>query len=273
MLNTALRSASSALKSKFRQMSAVAVNAQRELSRELLPAVKEKMKTAYESVLSVQGGSGKFMRMKDAMASKSQRAVNGMFDNAMEKLMGGIDTLVKQLKLMIESTSEVIGKAFENVFSICWDDQQSAALISPEMQKAIRECRDKCLPELNELVKLQGCACELLGIEREELELDVMGVETFDQTLARRKEEAKKNGDLFDLCDSDAEISIKPKHGIKVKSEKKMTKTNCAKSSSPSNLEVIDLCDSDDDDECTKPAASKPSSNRPDTAIKEEAFL
>lgn len=40
MLNTANRSAITALKASFGQMSATAVNAQRDLSRELLPAVQ-----------------------------------------------------------------------------------------------------------------------------------------------------------------------------------------------------------------------------------------
>mmetsp|Transcript_14818 Transcript_14818/g.32186 ORF Transcript_14818/g.32186 Transcript_14818/m.32186 type:complete len:794 (-) Transcript_14818:1105-3486(-) len=221
MLNTANRSAITALKASFGQMGTVAVNAQRELSRELLPAVQEKMKSSYQSVNQVVRGTGSFMRMKGAMNSSSQRAVHGMFDDAMGKLLAGIQALIKQLKAAIGSTSEVISKAFDNVFSICWDDQQSEALVSPEIQKIIRDCRDKLLPELNELVKIQGGACELLGIEREEVELDVMGVETFDQTLARKKEEAKKNGDMFDLCDSDAELSIQPKNGVKVKGEKK----------------------------------------------------
>ncbi|KAL7529808.1 hypothetical protein ACHAXR_004427, partial [Thalassiosira sp. AJA248-18] len=272
MLNTANRSAVSALKSKFGQMATVAVNAQRELSRELLPAVQEKMKSTYASVNHVPKGSGTFMRMKGAMASNSQHAVCGMFDDALKKLLAGIKSLIKQLGAMIASTSEVIGKAFDNVFSICWDDQQSEALISPEMQKTIRECRDRLLPELNELVIIQGNACELLGIEREEVELDVMGVETFEQTLARKKEEAKKNGDMFDLCDSDADISIKPKKGVKVKAEKRSA-ARSGKPSAPSGMDFIDLCDSDDDDEWTKPAASKPTPSKQATRVKGEAFL
>ena len=172
MLNTANRSGISALKATFAQMSTIAVNVQRELSRELLPAVKEKMKPAYQSAVSVPRGSGTFMRMKDAMAQQSNQAVNGMFDDAMRKLLSGIEALVKRLKQMIASTSDVISKSMNTVFSICWDDQQAEALIDPEMQKRMRECRDKLLPKLNELVEIQNGACEMLGIEREEVELD-----------------------------------------------------------------------------------------------------
>lgn len=218
---------------------------------------------------TVPRGSGTFDRMKGAMHVNSDRAVHGMFDDAMENLMKGIQALVKQLKTMIESTSDVISKTFDNVFNLCWDDQQSEALISPEQQKAIRECRDQCLPDLNALVGIQESACALLGIEREEVELDVMGVETFDEALKRRKDEAVKNGDMFDLCDSDTELSIKPKNGFKVKAEKKAA-TRAGKSFASSNMDVIDLCDSDND-EWTKPAAK--AANKPSGAVKEEAFL
>lgn len=270
MLNTANRSAITALKASFGQMATVAVNAQRDLSRELLPEVQQKMKSTYASVTTVERGTGTFMRMKHAMASNSQRAVRGMFDGAMKKLLAGIDSLIKQLKTMLGATSGVIGRSFNNVFSICWDDQQSQALISPEQQKKMRECRDALLPELNDLVKIQEEACAVLGIEREEVELDVMGVESLEQTLARRKEEAIKRGDMFDLCDSDTELAIQPKKGVKVKAEKKRG-SGAAKPSAPVD-DVIDLCDSDsdDDDEPTKPAASHPSRGR---GIKEEAFL
>ena len=112
------------------------------------------------------------MRMKDAMAQQSNQAVTGMFDDAMRKLLSGIEALVKRLKQMIASTSDVISKSMNTVFSICWDDQQAEALIDPEMQKRMRECRDKLLPKLNELVEIQNGACEMLGIEREDVELD-----------------------------------------------------------------------------------------------------
>ena len=268
MLNTANRSGISGLKAAFAQMSTIAVNAQRDLSRELLPAVKEKMKPAYQSAVSVPRGGGTFMRMKDAMQQQSNQAVNGMFDDAMRKLLSGIEALVKRLKQMIASTSDVTSKSMNTVFSICWDDQQAEAMIDPEMQKRMRECRDKLLPKLNELVEIQSSACDMLGIEREEVELDVMGVESFEDMLKRKKEEAIKNGDMFDLCDSDAELDIKPK--AKVKGEKKSGSSSRTYSASASaGTDIIDLCDSDeDDDDYDKKPAAKPTYSR---GVKEEA--
>jgi hypothetical protein len=263
MLNTANRSTITAVKILFQQMGSTAVAAQRDLSRTLLPAVQQQMNSTYESCLMVPRGSGTFSRMKAAMATNSQEAVNGMFDDAMKKLLDGIESVIKQLTAMIASTTVTISKIMESTFSICWDDQSGKEnLMNPVMQKKIRECRDAVLPELNELCEIQGEACTLLGIEREEFELDVMAVESLEQSLERKLEEAKMKGDAFDLCDSDAEIPVVPK--TKVKSERVATSASQPSRAMQSTMEVIDLCDSDDDWET--PAASC----RPPTALKSE---
>ena len=200
--------------------------------------------------------------MKGAMATHSNQAVQSMFDDAMRNLLTGIEALIKSLKLSIERTAEVITKTMSTVFSICWDDNQAEAMIDPEMKKRMRECRDKLLPSLNALVDIQGKACEMLGIEREELELELMEVESFEQTMARKKKEAIDRGDMFDLCDSDTELDIQPK--IKVKGEKKSSSYAAAATGGGSqDSDVIDLCDSDDDDYGKKPAAKPTYSNQP----------
>lgn len=63
--------------------------------------------------------------------------------------------------------------------------------------KKMRDCRNALLPDLSKLVDKQQSACKLLGIEREDIELDVLGVETFEQSLGRKLEEAKKKGEDF----------------------------------------------------------------------------
>ena len=208
--------------------------------------------------------------MKGAMATHSNQAVQSMFDDAMRKLLTGIEALIKNLKLSIERTAEVITKTMSTVFSICWDDNQAEAMIDPEMKKRMRECRDKLLPSLNALVDIQGKACEMLGIEREELELELMEVESFEQTMARKKKEAIARGDMFDLCDSDTELDIQPK--IKVKGEKKSSSYAAAATGGSQDSDVIDLCDSDEDDDDygKKPAAKQTYSNQPGRGVKAE---
>mmetsp|Transcript_8989 Transcript_8989/g.17921 ORF Transcript_8989/g.17921 Transcript_8989/m.17921 type:complete len:1419 (-) Transcript_8989:154-4410(-) len=247
MLNTANRSATTALKTSFTQMRSIARDAQRELSRELLPAVQEKMKSSYTAVKSAQGGPGVFERMKGAMVSNSQRAVNDMFDSAMDKLMKGIKALINRLERLLESTATIVGKSLENVFSICWDDNSDkTTLIDPQMQKLIQDCRNALLPELNRLQTIQGDACELLGIEREEVELDLVGVESLEQQLSRRVAEAEKNGNMLDLCDSDADVPAPKKMAVKSEKGAVIRKKSPLKTSAAG---VIDLCDSDSDED------------------------
>ena len=164
----------------------------------------------------------------------------------MDKLMKGINALIKRLERLIESTASVVGKSLENVFSICWDDQSDkTTLIDPQMQKLIQDCRNALLPELNKLQEIQGGACELLGIEREEVELDLVGVETLEQQLSRRVAEAEKNGNMLNLCDSDADVPAAAK--IAVKAEKGIARKKSPLKTSATG--VIDLCDSSDDDD------------------------
>ncbi|KAL3800233.1 hypothetical protein ACHAWO_013815 [Cyclotella atomus] len=136
MLNTANRSATSALKSAFHRMQVLAV-------------VKEKMRATYEACVNVERGCGRFDRMKNAMATSSQDAIRGMFNDASSMLLKGIQEIVDKLKGMILATSEVFKKAIDSVFSILWDTgiaDKSAAMIDPEMMKKIRDCRNALLP-------------------------------------------------------------------------------------------------------------------------------
>ena len=266
MLNTANRTCTTALKNSFTQMRATARDSQRELSRELLPAVQEKMKSSYSAVLGAPRGGGVFERMKTAMVSNSQRVVDSMFDSAMDKLMKGIKALIKRLEHFLESTAGTVGKSLENVFSICWDDKSDKAhLVDPLMQKMIQDCRNALLPELNRLQKVQGYACELLGIEREEVELDLVGVESFEEQISRRVAEAEKSGNMLDLCYSDAEVPVYKKAAVKL--EKGITRSKS--SSKTSAADVIDLCDSDSDSDSDDIFGCKSSAAN----VKTEAWL
>ena len=206
MAGTASRSCTNALKSSFRSMNEVATNTQRELNRSLLPKVQARMKQGYSNTTSVPGGCGKFMRMKDALEGHANVAVHGMFDESTTELLKAVHDMVKQLSSMIAATSQTIAKTMEGVYSVCWDDQSDkAALLDPAMQQKVRECRDKLLPDLNKLRHTQDETMELVGIEREELDLDVMEVASWEKQNAEKLAAAIENNMLIDLCDSDDE--------------------------------------------------------------------
>jgi hypothetical protein len=247
MVNTASRGCNTALKNSFQEMRGIATEAQRELSRSLLPEIQERMKGGYSSAMSVERGPGVFNRMKDAMTHNAQGAVVSMFDESMRNVLSSISDLINRLSSLISATSSIISKSLETVFSICWDSQSDkSTLMDPAVQQKIRDCRDALLPELNRLLETQNEASKLLGIEREELELDVLQVESFEDSLKRKQTEAEKKGDAFDLCDSDAEIDVQP--AAKVKAESSSQSSPGRRSAIMARCEaVIDLCDSDDD--------------------------
>jgi hypothetical protein len=263
MLNTATRSSNTALKVSFQSMARLAVDTQRELSRALLPSVKERMQQSYTAAMSVERGGGVFDRMKRAVMGTTSSAVDGMFEEATKKILTGIAHTIKQLEDMISKTALLISKTMKSVFSICWEDQSDkTAPVDPKRLKQIRECRDALLPDLNKLCGVQGGACQLIGIEREEMELDVMGVESLEKSLERKLEDAKKSGNVFDLCGSDAEIDVQPAASVKVKGEQISTQPKIPPiwpkiSTMASNgCDLIDLCEYEWDDDWTPPPAS-----------------
>jgi hypothetical protein len=111
--------------------------------------------------------------------------------------------------------------------------------------------------DLNKLVETQREACELLGIERGDIELDVIGVESVEQSLERKMEEAKKKGAIFDFCDSDREDEdpVRTNRGIRMTSEKNQSaEVECFPIRTVGAPKVIDLCDSDDEEDKKPPA-------------------
>jgi hypothetical protein len=206
MVNAASRSCKTALKAAFRAMKEAATSSQRDLNRSLLPAVQTRMKDSYNATLSVPSGTGKFMRMKNAMESITLGSLGSLFDDSTKELLAAVGNLILQLSGIIEGTVQVIRKTLESVYSVIWDDQSdTSALIDPVQQQKIRACRDRVLPHLNRLFDVQGSAMELLGLEREELELDVIGVDTVDTRIARKLQEAMDKGEVIGLCDLDSD--------------------------------------------------------------------
>jgi len=239
LTTTASRTCSNSAKEAFRNMKAFSVDQQRELNRSLLPRVKARMEPGYNAAMvrsmlaynaftipfshclpsctyaatlllcllqNVQRGSGTFSRMKHAMHSHTSQAVSSMFGESTKELSSSIDTLIGSVRSMVAGVLEVVRKALESVYSVCWDDQtdKSAAIATdPEHQQKVKECRDKLLPNLNELRKIQDAAMDLLGLEREEMELDLVAVDIWDQRIEKKMKAAKANGSFIEILDSD----------------------------------------------------------------------
>lgn len=229
MANTANRTCTTAIKAAFQRMKEVASNAQRDLNRSLLPAVTTAMTPGYDAAFQVPRGAGTFDRQKAAVGNHSQVAVVNMFDEATKQLLSAIGALVKQLASMILGAAEVILKSLTSVYSVCWDDEQHQSkgpMVDPAVQEKIRACRDKLLPDLNKLRASQDETMGILGIEREELEFEIVGVDTWESRQVKEMKEAQAKGNYFEILDSDDEdeaapsVPVKPAPStVRVKSE------------------------------------------------------
>ena len=185
----------------------LATDTQRVLNRSLLPQVQTSMTGSYEACLNVPRGPGVFNRMKYAMDSTTSHNVSVMFNASEIALLKGIDDLIKKLAEQIGQTGTLISKHLEDVYSIYWDDQNDRnKIIDPDKQIQVKKCRDSLLPALNQIRNDVGKIQDLVGIKREDWDVDVIGAEDLETSIDRREEEATKNGEIIDLCDSDEEI-------------------------------------------------------------------
>jgi hypothetical protein len=207
MANTANRATTTAIKGAFQQMNRMASGANRDLNRSLLPKVKSRMQQGYLDAMYVSRGPGYFSRMKGALETHTKFAMDSMFDEATLDLLAAIGHLVKQLASHILKTAEVIRKSLNSVYSVCWDNDQhkKSVALDPAMQEKIRCCRNKLIPLLNELRTGQDETMDLVGIEREELEFDVVGVDSLEDRLDKQLKEAQTKGNYVELLDSDDE--------------------------------------------------------------------
>jgi len=124
-----------------------------------------------------------------------------MFSESTKELVGSINNMIAKLSSMVSAVFDVMKRSLGSVYSVMWDGQTSktATVMDPRHQQKIEECRNNYLLQLNELRKMQDFAMKLLGIEREEMELDLVAVDTFDQRMEKKMEEAKRNGSFIDV--------------------------------------------------------------------------
>ena len=189
-----------------------------------------------------------------------------MFRNAVQKVLKDLNGMIKKIsrKMLVLETD--IASSLQAVFSIFWDSQDESKRFSTALLQKMRECRDNMLPEINRLLALQNDTSKLLGIEREEQDLELMEVDSLDQRLSKRLAEAQERGDAFDLCDSDVELDVKPKPKVKKEGQPSTSR----KVTISGGITTIDLCDSDSDDDMIEPP---PTAHRVASGVKSESDM
>ena len=144
--------------------------------------------------------------MKMAMEEICAVAVQTMFDDCTMEMLQAITKMVETLAAMVAAAKDVIESTFLQVYSVLWDSgQDQSANWDPALAKKILDCRTRVLPDLLAFRGQVDDAMELLGIEREDLDLDIVGVESFEQRIEKKLKEAEDNGMVVDLLDSDNE--------------------------------------------------------------------
>ncbi|KAL3913266.1 MAG: hypothetical protein SGILL_006560 [Bacillariaceae sp.] len=209
MANTANRTTTTAIRVAFEDMRKVATDSQRELNRSLLPTVTERMKGGYQAAVSAPHGAGRFQRIKNAVETHASMTVNTMFLNATQELLAAIAALIKQLAGKVMAISDVIQQGLSSVYSVCWDDERAQKqIMDPETFEKIRSCRNRLIPTFVDFRRDQDAVLLSLGIEREEAELEIVGIDSWETRKAREMEEAKLTGNYIELLDSDDEDDL-----------------------------------------------------------------
>ena len=112
--------------------------------------------------------------------------------------------MLETLAGMVTAVKDVIEKTFSQVYSVLWDDgQDQSANWDPALAKKIVDCRSLVLPDVLALRGKIDYAMALLGIERDDLDLDVVGVESWEQRIEKKMKEARENDMIVELLDSD----------------------------------------------------------------------
>jgi hypothetical protein len=210
LMTAANRGCRTNLTNAFQGIAAVATNSQRDLNRSLLPLVKKQMIHGYTNVINVPGGPGKFARMKVAMEDHCSKTVSTMFDDTTVQMLTAIGAMVDRLSGMLAAVVSVIEKTFSQVYSVLWDDgqEEQVSMFDPIKALEVREARDRVLPEILALQKMIISAMGLMGIEREALDLEMMGVESWEDRIEKKRKEAEDKGLMVDLCDDDDEAVV-----------------------------------------------------------------
>ena len=119
--SAALRAVESVIRDAMSEARAFAKEQQRQINRQLLPEIQERMKKAYDTARGAERGSGVFNRMKHAVNSQASNAVDAMFDSATAEMLDSVGQLISSLQERITSVGAGLVRKFSEVFSMCWE--------------------------------------------------------------------------------------------------------------------------------------------------------
>ena len=157
------------------QAKTFATEQQREISRELLPEIQSRMAQGYTNATGVQGGSGKYNRMKEAVTGHSDAAMNQMFSASTQQMLKQIAGLIDSLQDKASGTHDLVLRKMRDIYSVIWEN---ASFVVDEASKTkIAQEKMQLEPVLNALKgKLMAASASVNGTELppEDAEVDGM---------------------------------------------------------------------------------------------------
>ena len=141
---------------------------------------------------------------RSAVGAHTKQLMSTMFSQAIQSLLKSIDALIRDLVTKVEALGESVSKGLFTVYSVCWEGA-SLVQIDTAVQAQIRQCRDSLLPSFSKLRNELDQTMEAIGIEREQPDVDVLGIHGADERLRA----AVANDEVMNLCsDSDEEEDL-----------------------------------------------------------------
>jgi len=120
-------------------MRAVAEHAtqrQREISRTLQPQIRQKMLPGYAAACAVSKGAGRFPRMKSAVNSHAETALDGIFTETTGGMLLQIADLIDVLRGQVAALCDKVAGILRRIYSAYWEREEGAATISADVRAA-----------------------------------------------------------------------------------------------------------------------------------------
>jgi hypothetical protein len=120
----------------MRSVAEHATQRQREISRTLQPQIRQKMLPGYAAACAVSKGAGRFPRMKSAVNSHAETALDGIFTETTGGMLLQIADLIDVLRGQVAALCDKVAGILRRIYSAYWEREEGAATISADVRAA-----------------------------------------------------------------------------------------------------------------------------------------
>ena len=197
----AVRAAGTAVSEAMRAAAEFATATQREINRELLPQIQQRMQPGYQAAQTVERGNGVFERIKGAVNRHADGAVSAMFGEATAGMLQSISKLVADLEARVRVLCAAVSSRLAQVYSVVWEN--AGAAVDPARELQIKQARDDAAHRLQPLRARLDAAMQEAGLERAQPDVEITDV----MGASQRRDDAERAGAVIDIT-SDSEDGL-----------------------------------------------------------------